>query len=110
MDKYGVWLTSRWTADGRFSYSGLPHSFDLIPIIPQPLEGKKVGDKVYAVSHEGRIIEWEVFIDRSSYLWISNEGRKLSIDYNGIAFCLGNGQQLFFATKEEARKSIEEGK
>lgn len=68
------------------------------------LEELKIGDNVWCINRLGKPESYFIKHIKLIFLEIVNENDMFSIDLNGCALFVGNGQQLFWRTLERAEK------
>lgn len=77
--------------------------YDLIPLEPAELEGLVEGDLIWSIDFEGEPVEWEIITIIAGQLKISDD---VWVRDDGSMVHVGNGQKLFFRSKERALASI----
>ena len=111
------WDVQCWTKDGRYYNSDDESEFDLIPVESAELEGLTVGDKVYGyddkITSHDHVREFEIIsehLDNGFWISYSIGLDKMPICYDGAPIGFGNGQQMFYRSKERALASVKSDK
>jgi hypothetical protein len=68
------------------------------------LEGLKVGDGVYSIDEDGIAKEFEIDEQYDGNLWIKACSVSIHSNNKGIPSHFGNGEQMFWRTKERAER------
>lgn len=102
------WHLWEWTIDGHSTASKIKHACDLVPVEPAELEGLEVGDSVYSVTKNKKTKEFKIIAKDDFNVWLKAQDIKISTHYDGISYCIGNGQKLFYSSEARALASIKQ--